>query len=316
MTSVSVIVATCNRPSELEACLRSLEGQTLPPSRVIVVDDDPGGDETSSLVARFGERGPVRYVEGRRRGLADAHNRGLEEVDSELVAFTDDDVVVRADWLEWLAGGFSVADGVACVTGRILPYDLESRAQHLLEAFAGYEKGSARQLFDLDANRPRDPLFPFTAGQLGSGANMAFRRSFLDEIGGFDPALGAGTRARGGDDLSAFFEVIARGHRLVYEPAAVIHHRHAREYSALRGQVYGYGVGLTAFLAKCVSDRPSLLFRIAGRLPAGLAHALGPRSPRRRRLPYDYPRELMRLEWLGMLVGPFAYAASRREAAR
>ena len=42
-----------------------------------------------------------------------------------------------------------------------------------------------------------DPLFPFTAGRLGSGANMSFDRDILRKLGGFDPAIGTGTVARG-----------------------------------------------------------------------------------------------------------------------
>src|SRR6185312_6444167 len=110
--------------------------------------------------------------------------------------------------------------------GRIVPYELVTRAHAWMEGYAGYDKGTSRRVFDLGEHRPEDPLFPFTAGSLGSGANMAFDTSVLRAMGGFDPALGAGTRARGGDDLAAFFEVLQRGHRLVYEPAALVRHRH------------------------------------------------------------------------------------------
>lgn len=316
MSIASVVVATCNRPRELDACLSSLTGQSLAPARIVVVDDAPGGDDTAAVVAAHAGHVPVVYVEGSRAGLSAAHNRGVAETETPIVAFTDDDVVARKQWLERVVAGFFSGEGVACVTGRIIPFELESRAQFLLDAFANFEKGETKRIYDLGSNRPAEPLFPFAAGQLGSGANMAFTRSFLDEMGGFDPALGAGTMAKGGDDLAAFFEVIQSGHRLVYEPSAVIEHRHAREYAALRGQAYGYGVGLTAFLAKSVLDRPSLLPRMLGRLPRALGHILGPGSPKRERLPYDFPRELSRLERLGMMAGPVAYLASKRAVSR
>ncbi len=316
MSGVSVVVATCDRPRELDACLRSLVSQTFPADRIVVVDDAPGAGQSEAVVERYAHWAPVVYVCGARGGLSDAHNRGVAKVDSPVVAFTDDDVIADEEWLQRLMDRFQDDREVACVTGQIVPFELESRAQHLLEAFAGYGKGAERQVYDLGPNRPSDPLFPFAAGKLGSGANMAFTRAFLDELGGFDPALGAGTRAMGGDDLSAFFEVIQRGYRLVYEPAAVVRHRHGREYGSLRRQVYGCGVGLTAYLAKCVLDRPSLLPRMLVRLPAALLHVGGGRSPKRSRLPYDFPRELVRLERVGMMTGPLAYLASRRHAER
>lgn len=319
MSAVSVVVATRNRPLELSCCLDSLLAQTHRPARIVVVDDAPGGDLTPAVVGRFAGSGIVRYVEGKRGGLAAAHNRGLDEVATPLVAFTDDDVVAHEEWLERLVGAFASVPGVGCVTGLIVPHELESAAQLLLEGYAGYGKGPARRVFDLGANRPADPLFPFAAGRFGSGANMAFTRMVLDELGGFDPALGAGTRAMGGDDLAAFFEVLQHGHRLVYEPAAIVRHRHARDFHALKRQVYGYGVGLTAFLTKCVLDRPGQLPVAARQLPAAAEHVLSPRSRKNSRRPAGCPPQLVRLERLGMLAGPFSYVASRlsvRRAAR
>jgi hypothetical protein len=79
---------------------------------------------------------------------------------------------------------------------------------------------------------------------------MAFRTSYLQERGGFDEALGAGTVAMGGDDLAAFYDVISGGNRLVYEPAAIVLHQHPRHYAALKRQAYGYGAGLGAHLTR------------------------------------------------------------------
>jgi GT2 family glycosyltransferase len=316
VTAISVVVATRNRPFELSTCLRSLLAQTHPPACILVVDDAPGGDLTPAIVSRFAQRGPVKYLEGERAGLAAAHNRGLQEVTTPLVAFTDDDVVADANWIARLVDAFASEPDVGCVTGMIAPYELETQAQVLLEGFAGFGKGDERRVFNLGARRPDEPMFPFAAGMLGSGANMAFTGVVLRELGGFDPALGAGTRAMGGDDLSAFFEVLQRGHCLVYEPAAIVRHRHVRDYKTLKRQVYGYGVGLTAYLTKCVLDRPRLLPGAARRLPAATAHVLKAESPKNVRLPAGYPRRLVRLERLGMLAGPFAYLASRRRAGR
>jgi GT2 family glycosyltransferase len=314
MTAVGVIVATRNRPRELGACLQSLTEQTHPPDKTVIVDDAPGGDLTPAVVAKFAGRGRFEYVAGDRKGLAAAHNRGLEHLDTPFVAFTDDDVVADRLWLEQLVRAFTCTDDVGCVTGRIVPYELTTHAQVLLEAYAGFDKGTSRGIYDLGPHRPNDPLYPFAAGKLGSGANMAFRRATLMELGGFDPALGAGTRARGGDDLSAFFEVIQRGHRLVYEPAAVVSHRHAGDLRALKRQVYGYGVGLTAYLTKCLLDHPALLATAVRRLPEAIVHVTSPGSAKNARRPVDYPPALARLELLGMLVGPFAYLASKRHA--
>ena len=140
---------------------------------------------------------------------------------------------------------------------------------------------------------------------------MAFRVGVLREIGGFDPAIGAGTAARGGDDLAAFFDVVSRGHTLVYRPGALVYHKHRKDYEGLRRTTFGYGVGLTAYLTKTVVDEPSRLLTLARRAPAGLAHGLGPQSSKNHKKRAGYPRELTRRERYGMLVGPGAYLWSR-----
>jgi GT2 family glycosyltransferase len=315
-SEIAVIVATCNRPNDLDACLRSLLRQTHRAVSIVVVDDAPGGALTPAVVARAATRGPVRYVQCHRRGLGAAHNRGLEFVDAPLVAFTDDDVVADPRWLERVVETFDADEQIGCVTGMILPWELRTPVQVMLEGYAGYSKGTVQRVYDLADHRPDDPLFPFATGKLGSGANMSFRRSALREMGGFDPALGAGTRARAGDDLYAFLEVILNGHRLVYQPGAIVRHRHADNMAALERQVYGYGVGLTAYLTKCLVDRPRLVLTVARRVPAAIAYVLDPGSGKNARLPPGYPRELTRLERLGMLVGPFAYLASRWKTGR
>ena len=154
---------------------------------------------------------------------------------------------------------------------------------------------------------------------------MSFRTSFLSEIGGFDPALGAGSVAKGGDDIAAFYEVIVRGYRLVYEPNAIVKHLHHRELAELEKQISGYGVGLGAFLTKIVIDRPSTLVQLLRLAPQGIRHATTMRRTRETSgvaatvNPYlGEPKDdrfdaLGRRERLGMLKGPWAYARSRWE---
>ncbi len=308
MPSIAVVIATCNRPHELEACLRSMTAQTVLPEEIVVVDDAPGDPRVPAVANICSGRVPVRYVHGRRGGLADAHNIGLRHVRAPLVALTDDDVVADSGWLEALASGFGAASRVGCVTGCIRPLELSSPAQLLHERFAGYDKGRERAVFGIGDEPSTDRLFPFAAGSFGSGANMAFDRTLLEEMQGFDPALGAGTWARGGDDLSAFFEVLQHGYRIVYEPRAIVRHRHADDVATVRRQAFGYGVGLTAYLTKSLIDHPGLTARALRGVPAAVRHVLSPRSRKNAGAP---PAELRRAERLGMLVGPAAYLASR-----
>lgn len=314
---VTVVIATRDREASLSRCLTSLLELEYPSYEIVVVDNAPATDATRALVTeRRAACSYLRYVREDRPGLAAAHNSGLREAKGSVIAFTDDDVLVDRLWLLELARCLELGDDVGCVTGMIYPAELETPAQVWAEDYWGLGKGFAERRFDLHEHRDSSPLFPYAVGVMGSGANMAFRTDVLRDIGGFDPAIGTGTPARGGDDLSAFFELVTRGHALVYSPAALVKHWHAREYASLRRQAYGYGVGLTAYLAKTTIDRPGSLPELVRRLPRGMWHALSASSPKNASKARDCPSELTRIERHGMLRGPSAYLWSRWRARR
>lgn len=312
---VSVVIGTRNRPASVEAVLRALAALHYPRFEVIVVDNAPSSEETRDVVKRICTELPsVRYTREDRPGLARARNRGLALARGEIVAITDDDVLPDPNWLVEIVRGFEAGPRVACVTGSILPLELETPAQLLVEQFGGFHKGFHRRIFDQDENRPPDLLYPYAAGTFGSGANIAFRTGILRQMGGFDVALGAGTVARSGEELAVFVQLINNGHQIVYQPAAIIYHGHHRAYEALRRQIQGYGIGITAYLTKCLLDDPRLLFDLCRKIPGGVLYALSPRSPKNRKRGAGYPKELVRVELKGMLSGPIAYLRSRYQS--
>lgn len=314
--TASVVVATRDRPELLRICVESVLDQSHAALEVVVVDNAPSSDATARLIAEEpGWQGRVRYVREQTPGLGRAHNAALPHVRGDVVAITDDDVVVDRHWLASLLEAF-VVHGAGCVTGPIVPLELRTREQSWVEQYGGFTRGYTDRVSSLEQPPADDRLFPFTAGRLGSGANMAFTRATLREIGGFDPSLGAGTPARGGDDLAAFARTVLAGARIAYTPDAVVRHRHHADYEALRRMAHGYGVGLGAYLTSLVLADPRLAGRMARRLPAGLVHMLGPGSPKNARIEEDYPRALVTAERLGLLEGPLRYVVSRVSSRR
>lgn len=303
---VSIIVSTHDRPERLSICLRSLLSQHYPHYEIIVVDNAPSTNATADLIRQtYGGIPELHYIREDRPGLSWGQNCGMTVARGEIFAFTDDDVVVDSYWLLELVKAFSIADDVTCVTGLVLPLELETPAQILLEEYGGFSKGFIRRVYDMAENRAKQPLYPYTAGRFGTGACMAFRSAFLRSVGGFDLAL------RCGMDFAAFFQVVTQGYKLVYEPAAIVHHLHHRDYAMLRKQIYNYGVGLTACLTKVILESPLLLFDILAKVPYGLFFILSSRSPKNSKKSKNYPQELSALERKGMLYGPFAYVRSR-----
>jgi GT2 family glycosyltransferase len=314
---VTVTIASFrNTESTIATVARVLAGSWTP-LEVVVVDNDADHEPFDrAFTVAFGEDARVRWVHEPRQGLSFARNAGLAAATGTFVVFTDDDVLVDEHWVAWLVAGFDAAPGVACVTGAILPAEQETQAQLWLEEYGGFHKGFRREIFDLTTHRRSTPLYPYDSGQFGSGANMAFRTETLRLLGGFAVDLGAGTPAHGGEDLDVLRRVVSAGHTIVYEPAAVMWHRHRRSMEALRRQMFRYGVGLSATVTKWLLEDTRVAVDVLRRLPAGLRHVLSPTSRKNEHKSTTFPPALTRLERLGVLCGPAAYLRSRRRARR
>lgn len=310
---VSIIIPTHDRPEQLEACLRSLISLSYPQYEIIVVDNAPSTSTTADIVGLLSQTvSYIRYVREDRTGPSWARNRGIMIARGSILAFTDDDVVVDPYWLANLVRGFGVAEDVACVTGLVLPMELETPAQFLFEAYCGFTRGFTQRIFDLKENHPNLPLHPYIAGRFGTGASMAFTASFIRSVGGFDPALGGAGPVRCSQDIAAFFQVLTHGDRLVYEPSSLLYHLHRRDYIHLQKQIYNYSVGFPAYLTKSLVDNPPLVFDFIRKLPYAFFYLLRSQLLKQSKGAVFYPRELRIIEWKGRLYGTFAYLQSRR----
>lgn len=315
--SVALIIPTAGRGDRLTRCLDSLVSLGRSDLEIIVVDNEPDSGDTREVVAGVADRLPrIRYVPEPRPGSSVARNRGIAETDAEIVALTDDDVIVDSRWLDWILAPFAAQD-VGCVTGMVLPLELETPAQKQFELYAGFSKGLTRHVYDLTGHRaPERFLYPYWGGVFGSGNSMAFRRAQLVEAGGFDPALGVGSRALAGADIAALSAVVLCGDSLVYEPRALCWHEHRRDDDALRRQVFNYGVGFTAILTKSMLRDRRFPRAVARSIPVALKLRRTRRNANGAAQPPGLPRELARLQRDGMLRGPGRYVRSSRWARR
>ncbi len=320
----SVIVSTHDRPSHLVKCLHSLLALQYPRYEIIVVDNVPSTTATAELVQDISHQNPhVRYIREERRGTSWGRNRGITAAQGEILAFTDDDVVVDRYWLVELVRAFNVAADVACVAGPRLPLELETQSQLWFEErtspvsvqHKGFCWSFARRIFDMRKNKVKLPLHPYIAGRFGAGSSMAFTKIFLQSISGFDPALGPGTPTQGGEDHAAFLRAITRGYKLVYEPAALMYHCSRRDYKDFYKQIYHSGTGFIAYLTSCLLADPRLIFDFVVKLPNALffvlsRYVLGRKLAQNSALSRNYPKELVWAECRGMLRGPLLYLQS------
>lgn len=319
MPSMTVAVCTRDRTDDLRRCLEAIGLLDYPDLHVLVIDNAPTTAATKRLLEQHFPH--VAYVMEPRPGLDWARNRAIHEARGDVIAFTDDDVVVDRDWAEAIGSAFAEDDKVMVVTGLVVPLELETWPQALFEDAGGFARGFRRHWFRLTPSpagvRTQLPeAFHLGPGRFGTGANMAFRKRVFDLVGVFDPALGAGTVTQGGDDLEMFFRVLEEGHTLVYEPRAIVRHRHRRDYEGLRSQLASHGLAYYAFATRSALAYPN---RRAAFIRFGLVW-LWRRNLRRLLLSYirpgQFPRDLIHSELRGALSGLFIYPKARREAQR
>ncbi len=305
---VTVAVCSRNRAADLERCLAALLQLNYDNLDLLVIDNAPRDTTTQEVVEQYPS---VRYRCEPRPGLDWARNRAIVEAKGEILAFTDDDVIVDAGWVRALVETFAANPGVMAITGLVVPYELETEAQALFELYGGFSRGFKQHWYQVAQGQPV-PWTLLGTGQCGTGANMAFRRTVFNTIGLFDPALDVGTATNGGGDLEMFFRILRAGYPLVYEPRALVRHRHRRTYAELKRQIQFNGslfaYGLSAVLSYPDQWIPLCLLSVWWFLKwVGYSWILSLFHPTR------LPRELIRSEWVGALQSIPNYVKARRQ---
>ena len=297
--SASVVVCTRNRAIDLKQCLDSLIPINAKGIEIVVVDNCSDDNKTAKLIEGYPS---MRYIYESRIGLNIARNTGISASKGDIIAFTDDDAVVDEKWVDRIRENFADPT-VAVVTGMALPLELNTQAQQWFEKTNSFKRGFEKKKFDMNN------INPLGAGIVGAGVNMAIRRSYLNRIGMFDNALDGGTPTRSGGDQEFFYRTLARGFRIVYDPQAVVWHRHRSHWHSLRRVMFGYGVGLFAWWTRAFFlERESSLLRWGSHwfIKHHVANLVKSILKRPNRIPLD----LTLAEFIGAILGPFFYLRS------
>jgi glycosyltransferase involved in cell wall biosynthesis len=216
--SISVIVCTYNRCQTLAKALDSIAASMVPNSvewEVLVVDNN-SVDQTREAVDDQCRRYPgrFRYLLEPQQGLSWARNAGIRESRGDVLAFTDDDVIVETTWLWNLVAALDSGEW-AGTGGRIIPLWEQPRPRWLPPDKL---RGGPFVAFDLG------PV-PLSLTEAPVGANMAFQKEVFRKYGGFRTDLGRlADVLRGCEDTEFGQRLLIGGERLRYEPSAVVHH--------------------------------------------------------------------------------------------
>ena len=253
---ISVVVCTYNGSRTIRDCLEGLGRLAYPDYEVIVVDD--GSTDAAGAIAGGYD---VRLIQTANRGLANARNTGLQAATGEIIAYLDDDAHPDPHWLTYLAATFLSTSHAGVGGPNIAPPGDGPIAECVARAPGG----------------PVHVLITDREAEHIPGCNMAFRKSCLEAIGGFDPQF-----RTAGDDVDVCWRLQERGWTLGFHPAAMVWHHRRNSVRTYWSQQIGYGRA-EAMLERKWPEKyngPGHV-RWAGRIyGSGLTHALGWRRPR------------------------------------
>ena len=220
MISLSLIIPTHNRASDLIFALESVARQTLPHAEwEVVVVDNCSTDSTEEEVRKFAEAHPdlnIRLVYEGEAGVSHARNRGISSTTAPFIAFIDDDERVNPEFLVAYLEFFRTHPQAEVAGGRIIAEYPEGRPAWM------------SRWVEMPIANPMDygaEVCPFPRGKVPGGGNMAFRRDIFAKIEGFDAQLGrVGRELIGGEENDLFERILLSGRTIWYVPNAVMWH--------------------------------------------------------------------------------------------
>jgi glycosyltransferase involved in cell wall biosynthesis len=308
---IDVAICTWNRAALLRRTLTrfvDLSASAPPNWRLIVVNNNCT-DQTDAVINEFQAQLPLHRVFESQPGLSFARNAAIAASTGDILAWTDDDVIVDDKWLQFLIA--PLIDGSAELTfGRSRPVWENDTPKWYTEQFAGY---FALLDYGPTAFRVKDKKFPFY------GLNFALTRATLDRLGPFRVDYGPIQSGGGlGDDIDMFYRALAAGVCILYEPKAVVDHIIPADRSVKRVQRQKAWVGSEAYLrwlSETTHDIPTIagipryFYRMAARDACSYLLGAVRRDPKS-----AFYHELRLLRFFGMIRA--AHRSTRRQVAQ
>ncbi|NEQ40283.1 MAG: glycosyltransferase family 2 protein [Okeania sp. SIO3I5] len=223
MALISAIICTHNRDTYLGAAIDSLLAQDFPDSFEVVVVDNASKDRTREVVEARLPNPILKYVYEPVTGLSLARNTGAKTASAEILAYLDDDAVASSQWLKVLQEAYQSNEKLAIAGGKVTliwPEGINPPkwlSQELSGNLGYYDLGNSVVYIDQPGLTPR-------------GLNYSIRRTFLEQIGGFDTNLGrVGKKLLSNEELHTTELAIKQGWEVAYLPEALVAHNVAPE---------------------------------------------------------------------------------------
>jgi glycosyltransferase involved in cell wall biosynthesis len=232
---MTALVCTRERPEALARAVRSLLATEGEQFELIVIDQSDGAESAGAL-APFASDARLIHVRSATRGAGAALNEGLRLARGEIVVCTDDDCEAPPGWVATMARALADQPTAAIAFCNVTAAPHDRNAGYV----PTYERRHGRLVRSIAA----------TCLGHGMSAGMALRRNVVVGLGGFDDALGPGSRFPAAEDWDIAFRALLKGWH-VYETAdvSIVHHGF-RTFDEGRTHAHRDWLGIGAVCAK------------------------------------------------------------------
>jgi hypothetical protein len=236
MPEIAVVISTRNRGSQAAEAASAV---LMDPSDFeLVVVDQSTNDATFEALAALPHDPRMRVIRSPLRGLSVARNTGVAATSAPIISFTDDDCRPAPNWVSTLLGLFKQDPDAALIFGRVhLPSD---------------EQGTGYAASFEPCTRVLEHGIPLPSVALGIGANFGIRRTVYEQLGGFDPFLGAGAPhfSGGGEESDLLIRALHARMRVINAVECDVLHLGVRRGAEIRPLAIGYQLGTGAAFGK------------------------------------------------------------------
>jgi len=213
---ISVLICTYKRRELLDKCLKSIiENSIELPDEVIIVDGEEG--KIKDIILKWKDKFPnIKLIPTKNINLAVSRNIGLAYCNGDIIALTDDDVLVSVDWIRKIK---------------------QLHKEHIeAGAIGGKIKSIGNRLIDRIADLV---VFPFPDKKCYirtiAGANASYKNEVVSKIGKFDETLFRG------EDVDYNWRILKKGYKIYYDPELKVFHQHRATLKGLLNQIFMYG---------------------------------------------------------------------------
>jgi glycosyltransferase involved in cell wall biosynthesis len=217
---VSLVIPCYNRLQQTELLLLSIRQSDF--ECEIIVIDDCSKENLKIVIDKFTDLKIIYYRNEINSGPSFSRNKGIELASCDYIAFTDNDCTVAKDWLIRLHEYISnTKSKVAAVGGKVI-----SKDNNIFSLYFTYHK-------------ILDPWYHNGQFYYVVTANAIFKKSALQEVGGFDTAI----KKAGGEDPGLCFKLMKNNWEFLYNQDAIIIHDYEKGFSKLFKTFFNYGFG-------------------------------------------------------------------------